>query len=95
MSEDQLLSAIVEAALFLQWRVHHDRRSDKALQQGSPGFPDLVVSRNGRTLFWECKSAVGRLTEDQWGWASAIGETQYRLVRPDGLDAALAELARP
>ena len=59
MSEDDLLTAIVEAALFMGWLVHHDRRSDKALQQGSSGFPDLVLARNGKVKFLELKSAKG------------------------------------
>lgn len=103
-TEDGLLTAIVEAALFLGWKVHHDRRSDKALQQGSPGFPDLVLARRGRVLFIECKAAKGRLTEDQWAWAKALGAPSgvaspggrynWWSVFPADLDAALAELSR-
>lgn len=99
MSEDELLQAIVEAALFLGWRVHHDRRSDKALQQGSPGFPDLVLIRDGEVKFWELKSEAGQLTAEQNAWKREIEAAEmfdgadYRIVRPSDLDAALRELA--
>jgi hypothetical protein len=99
MSEDELLQAIVEAALFFGWRVHHDRRSDKALQQGSPGFPDLVLAKSGRVLFWECKSEKGGLTPEQFAWSMVLRDgsrfLQYAVIRPVDLDAALAHLAKP
>lgn len=99
-SEDDLLTAIVEAALFLGWQVFHVRRSDKALTMGTPGFPDLCLAKNGRVEFWELKSERGNLTPDQFKWQLAIGsgageEVGYAVIRPADLDAALAELARP
>ena len=92
MTEDDLLVAIVEAARFLGWRVHHDRRSDKAIQQGDAGFPDLVMARHGHVLFWELKGSRGQLTTEQWGWLQALGHAG-KVIRPADLDAALAALA--
>jgi len=96
MSEDELLTAIVEAALFMGWLVHHDRRSDKALQQGSAGFFDLVLARNGRVKFYELKSAKGQLSTEQFAWQRALPPDhwaiEYRLVRPSDLDDVIASL---
>ena len=96
MSEDDLLTAIVEAALFMGWLVHHDRRSDKALQQGSAGFPDLVLARNGKLRFVELKSSRGQLTTEQFAWQRALPPDhwaiEYRLVRPSDLDDVIASL---
>lgn len=101
MTEDELLSAIVEAALLLGWQVHHDRRSDLALTQGTRGFPDLVLAKDGRVLFWECKDATNPLTQDQWAWMRALAGPEgdidwwlHRVIRPQDLDDALRELAR-
>jgi hypothetical protein len=98
MSEEDLLSTIVEAALLLGWRVHHDRRSDKAQQMGNAGFPDLVIAKGGYVLFLECKSETGRLTQDQWAWAKELDlggdpTKEHRVVRPSDLDAVLGRLA--
>jgi len=96
MSEDDLLTAIVEAALFMGWLVHHDRRSDKALQQGSAGFPDLVLARNGKVKFLELKAAKGNLSTEQFAWQRALPPDhwaiEYRLVRPSDLDDVIASL---
>jgi len=95
-SEDDLLTAILEAAMFLGWRAHHDRRSDKALQQGHAGFPDLVLIRGGRIKFYELKTAKGQLTQDQFAWQLDMPPNsyavEYRLVRPADLDDVIASL---
>ena len=101
MTEDQLLTAITEAATLYGWRWHHVRRSDKALQQGHPGFPDLVLARKGRVLFFELKSEKGQLTKAQAEWEDSLvfptlypGHA-YMLVRPSDLDWALGLLKAP
>lgn len=96
MSEDELLEAIVGWARMRGWLVHHDRRSDKALQQGDPGFPDLVLARNGRLVVVELKSARGVMTNEQAAWLRAIGGNGSRVEsyvwRPAELDVAIAAL---
>jgi hypothetical protein len=95
-SEDDLLLAIVEAATLLQWRVHHDRRSDKALQQGHAGFPDLVLCRAGRLRMYELKSEKGNLTQDQLAWRLEMPPDSYwfewRLIYPSDLNDVLRSL---
>lgn len=96
MTEDELLSAIVEAGTLLGWRVHHDRRSDRALQQGHAGFPDVVAIRGGRILFLELKSERGQLSTDQYAWQREMPHTsrgvEYRVVRPADLDGLIEDL---
>lgn len=91
MSEDELLTAIVEAAQYRGWLVHHIRRSDKAVQQGNPGFPDLVLARNGTVVFFELKSMNGRATGHQEEWLRELGPEAY-VVTPDMLDTVLVWL---
>jgi hypothetical protein len=92
MTEDELLQAIYDAALYLGWRVHHDRRSDLAVQQGHTGFPDLVLAKEGRmTLFLELKSEKGKTTPDQDAWLLALSG-RCRTIRPADLDDVLALL---
>ncbi len=97
-TEDELLQAITEAATYLGWRWHHVRRSDKALQMGHPGFPDLVLARKGRVLFLELKSKSGTVAPDQEAWLRELGcDESYPhhaaiLIRPEYLDAVLAML---
>lgn len=96
MTEDELLTAILEAAMFLGWRAHHDRRSDKALQQGHPGFPDLVLIRGGRVKFLELKSAKGFISAEQHAWRHEMPPDswafEYRVVWPKDLDDVIESL---
>lgn len=73
MTEDELLSAIVEAAGLFGWMVHHDRGDlSRGRTQGNVGFPDLVLSRLGHTLYVELKTESGQPSEDQLRWAQAL-----------------------
>lgn len=97
MTEDQLLTAITDAATYLGWRWHHVRRSDKALQMGDQGFPDLVLARSGTVLFLELKNAKNGLRPGQYEWLRAIngrsGVAQIaHIVRPADLDRILEML---
>lgn len=74
MTEAQLQVAVIDAAHLFGWLVHHVKPArtpdGKYLTriQGDPGFPDLVLARNGTALFVELKSERGRLTIDQQAW---------------------------
>jgi hypothetical protein len=95
MTEDELLTAITEAATYLGWRWHHIRRSDKAIQQGDAGFPDVVLARNGRILFLELKREGKTPTLGQYEWLGALTllpeDTRVRamMIRPRDLDYVL------
>ena len=91
-TEDELLTAATEALTLYRWRWTHARRSDRALTMGHPGLPDIIAVRDGRVLFCEVKSQVGRLSPDQVLWLDALKEcdVDYFLLRPDTLDTFLA-----
>lgn len=97
MTEDELLTAITEAATLYGWMWHHVRRSDKALQMGNAGFPDLVLARNGTVLFLELKSEKGNETPNQTAWLNALDRRtedgpDALVIRPRDLDAVLRML---
>ncbi len=95
MTEDELLTAIIEAATWNGWLAHHVRRSDKAIQQGRSGFPDLVLARNGRVLFLELKSEGGRVSPDQGAWLEELtsrSAVQAWIIYPSQLDDMLRVL---
>ena len=75
---------IVELAQLAGWQLHHDRRSDKALQQGDAGFPDLVLAGHGRIIYVELKNERGRLrpTQERWRDALLAAGADWRLWRP-------------
>jgi len=54
------------------WRAFHVRDSRRVLM-GEPGYPDWTLASGGRTVFIECKSAIGELSPDQRLWLDAIG----------------------
>lgn len=90
MTEDELLLAITEAATLLGWRWHHFRRSDKGIQMGHTGFPDLVLAKGGRVLFLELKAQEGHVTSEQLRWLQALPDAL--VVRPWDLDAVIGHL---
>lgn len=95
MTEDELLRAVVDAARLTGWMCHHDRRSDRAIQQGDTGFPDLVLAKGGRVIFAELKRERTHPTTQQMAWHLALrGQQQERMPgaplvavwRPSDLD---------
>ena len=78
LSEADFQRQIVELAHLQGWLVHHtrpaqNRRGQWATPiQGDPGFPDLVLARDGRIIFAELKSEKGKLTHEQEGWLQQL-----------------------
>lgn len=99
MSEAELQSMVIQTAELYGWRVHHGRpamnRSGKWSTpiQGHPGFPDLVLARDGVVLFAELKSRRGRTTPDQDLWLDQLGDHAV-LWRPADWPAIQNELRR-
>jgi hypothetical protein len=91
MTEEQLHEAITGAATAYGWRWHHIRRSDAAVSQGHPGFPDLVLLRRDAILVIETKAEGGRYQPGQREWLDAFGRAgAYALVaRPSDEDRVL------
>ncbi len=90
MSEDELLSAVLDAARLLGWKRYHVRNSRLGVVQGDTGFPDLVLARAGTVRFVELKTETGKLRQDQDEWGSALPSRE--VLRPSGLDAFLETL---
>lgn len=77
MTEEQLQNAVVDLAKLRGWMVMHTRPAWSNSRwvvpiQGAPGFPDLVLARDGRVLFFEVKTEKGRLMRDQVAWRVAL-----------------------
>lgn len=60
MTEDQLLSAIVQMAHVYRWLAYHVRNSRRGIVQGDVGFPDLIMARPPRLIVAELKDGKPR-----------------------------------
>ena len=75
-TEKQFQAAIVEYAKLNRWLVYHT-----LLSRGSePGFPDLVMTRDGAIVFAELKTERGQPTAAQRTWLEALDLTDDLLV---------------
>lgn len=90
MTEDELLTGIVDALAAGGWLYQHVRRSDLAVIQGHVGHPDIVAVHPERALlvFLELKTATGRVEEAQRRWIEALAAAgiNVRVVRPADYD---------
>jgi len=95
MSEDELLVEVQRLLTLGRWRWHHVRRSDAAIQQGDPGFPDIVAVRRDRLVVAELKAETGRYRTGQPEWLAAFAAAGAETFtwRPRDL-AAITEVLR-
>ena len=83
LTEAAFLRQVVDLAHYTGWLVHHCRPavlpSGKWAThiQGDPGFPDLVLAKEGRVIFVELKREKGRVTDAQQAWRWALGAGRY------------------
>ena len=100
-SEADLLRAVLELAATFGWLAHHQRpglnqRGRWASQiQGDAGGVDVTLVRAPRVLFWELKSAKGRLSPAQGQWRAALEAcpgVEYAVWRPADMEAIVEEL---
>jgi hypothetical protein len=90
-SEEQFLNTVTAYAEATGWRWTHFRPgrtadSWRTAVQGSSGFPDLVLVRNGRLILTELKSQRGRVSQEQQAWGDAlklVPGVEYYLWRPE------------
>jgi hypothetical protein len=76
-TERQFQAGVVAFAQLHGWRCYHtwdSRRSD-------PGFPDLLLVRNGVVVIAELKAQGGRCTPAQVEWLEAFDAARSKLVR--------------
>lgn len=90
MTERQLLEAIRALAKRLDWLVYHTHDS----RRSEPGFPDLVLVRDGRVIFAELKTQRGRVSPAQDVWLERLAEVtrtlEQALAAPGDEDYARA-----
>lgn len=77
MTEDELLSAVIELATFAGYRCHHvrpawSRKGYRTPLQGHAGFPDLCLCGHKRLILVELKSDDGKVSPEQWLWIDAL-----------------------
>lgn len=102
--EAEFQSAVIEAAQWHGWIVHHTRNVQirpgvwATPLQGDRGFPDLVLARpkHGDLVFAELKAPRGRLTPEQELWLATLrsaGAEAY-CWRPVDMADIITRLAR-
>lgn len=90
MTETELQGTVVRMAVERGWRVKTASQGSKSgrptrppRNDGSNGFPDLVLARDTELLFLELKAQDGKLSLDQCAWMIAL--PQYEVIRPSDL----------
>jgi hypothetical protein len=79
MTEAALLGTVRRLAVVFGWLTYHTHRSDRS----EPGFPDLVLVRQGRLIFAELKRQKTRPTTAQRRWLDALTVVAAPLEVPD------------
>lgn len=75
MTEKDLLAFVVDTARAYGWLIYHTHDS----RRSEAGFPDLVMTKQGRLLFVELKSERGRVSAAQWKWLRALRDVELAL----------------
>lgn len=68
VSEKDFMADVVELATWTGWRNYHTHDS----RRSNPGFPDIVLVRDGRLIFAELKSEKGKPTPAQRAWLGEL-----------------------
>jgi len=94
VTEDELVGGLLDAMKLTGWRYWHARRSDHALWVGTQGWPDITALSprlDSALLVIECKSDLGRLTDEQARWIARLhyAGITTAVIRPAGYDRAL------
>lgn len=87
-NETEFVDQIVELAILHRYAVCHFRPARthggwRTAIQGHAGFPDLVIAKNGRVLFRECKFGKGQLSSEQLDWARQLSGNPHWAETPD------------
>lgn len=68
LTERDWQTRVTDYATLHRWTWYHTRDS----RQSRPGWPDLVLVRDGQLLFAELKTDTGRVTRDQQLWLDKL-----------------------
>ena len=72
MSEDELLSRVMDLLALYGFLAHHARNSKAGVTQGDVGFPDILAVGHGHILAIELKRELGKATAAQWTWLTRL-----------------------
>ena len=72
-SEKDFQEIVITCARLCGWDYYHDSNNRHSM----PGFPDLVLVRNGDLIFCELKTMTGRLSLEQFLFITALRQRQY------------------
>ena len=78
-SEADFLKAVIEYARLKGWLVYHvheDAATPRVTRGSDPGFPDLVLVKEGRAVFAELKVKGRRLRPTQAVWMAVLGTVE-------------------
>ena len=81
ISERAFQAHVERVARLFGWRQYHTHDS----RRSSPGFPDLVLVRNGELCFLELKTETGRVRPEQREWLEELEKVPgivARIIRP-------------
>ena len=87
MTEKEFQNTVLELARIHGWLCYHTHDS----RRSEPGFPDLVLAKNGAVLFAEVKTDTGRLTNDQIAWLLATHGVIWRPKHWDVIGKSLQD----
>ena len=99
LTEAQFLTKVTDLARARSWLVYHTYDS----RRSAPGFPDLVLARDGRVMFVELKVPSGRISQNQRAWLVALGASDtgwnvsnpLRMTKTEDGSALSVEIWRP
>jgi hypothetical protein len=92
-SEAAFQQQILNLATLYNWSSYHTHDS----RRSQPGFPDLVLVRDGDLIFAELKTAKGKVRPEQAQWLALLENVEgveVYLWRTDDWDAIQARLSR-
>lgn len=75
MSEDELLSRVLDLLELHGWWAYHVRNSRAGIVQGQVGFPDVIALRGKRILVAELKRELAEPTACQLDWLERFRTT--------------------
>lgn len=99
ISEAEFQATVLDMAQSLGWYCHHEYGSQRAprgrnmRQITNKGFPDLVLAKDGITIYAELKTEKGKVDKDQWAWLNRLtglqkGQTVCRRRSTEGVNVS-------
>lgn len=77
ISEKQWQAIVYGAAVAGGWLAYHTHDS----RRSAAGFPDCVFVKDGRVIFVELKTEVGKLSPDQQVWLDKLAHVEHVVSR--------------